>query len=180
MKERKEERLTRREERDEVKQNQIWSLINVNTVSCTALRGLLTHHCIFLLYFWTVFSGYFLGKTRKRLSTLAKLHKVSRFIPWGGSTRPEMCHGGKTIALLLWKMPKSNESCLSSSRRDWTSESCTVQAEVQQGLENLQGFSFFGPWASCLFSFICSFYHPYFSCLQSWSDRHRWDYQHAR
>lgn len=51
MKERKEERLTRREERDEVKQNQIWSLINVNTVSCTALRGLLTHHRIFLLYF---------------------------------------------------------------------------------------------------------------------------------
>lgn len=39
---------------------------------------------------------------------------------------------------------------------------------------------FFRQQAPCLFSFICFFYHPYFSCLQSCSDRRHWDYQHAR
>lgn len=76
------------------------------------------------------------------------------------------------------KKSKSSETCQSSA---WG----RLKLRVQRGSDG--GLTVFGkssrsfcPQARRLFSFICSFYHPYFSCLQIWSDRHHWDYQHAR
>lgn len=63
--------------KDKVKQNQIWSLMNVNTFPCTVLWEPLTHPLLFLFYFSTIFSEYSLSQMRRRFTLLDKLHKVS-------------------------------------------------------------------------------------------------------
>lgn len=77
-------------------------------------------------------------------------------------------------------LTRSNKTCQSSARcacEVWSWRPCTMWSN--RVWKNPQGF-FFWPQAPCLFGFICSFYHPYFSCLQSWSGCHHWDYQHDR
>lgn len=50
----------------------------------------------------------------------------------------------KTAGLLSWNMSKKANAPKTkrktSSQCSWSFESCTIQTEVQQGLENLQGF----------------------------------------